>query len=538
MVVAALGVSGVVVVGPAGASTVVRGLDRCHRSAVCDLAALHHAFPSYSHVCSGEDCGLVAAADWESVAAGVTAGPGLLAAEYASMGSNPVLTTNFTALWQFWGQSGIDGEYLVGHSSVGTGRGAVEAAISSRGAVIAVDVTARAADIGVTRFGAGTADLIADGFTPKGPLVVYGHETLQMTWVQWRAQIRAVWLPQVSSTPPVPPLSTTLSVVPTSVPWTGGTVTLTFSAPSAATCSLTSTPSLWSAASVSVPCTGTLQVTLARTQSKQSWSITFNATATTGQTGAATQTLTQSGPPPPAHYSSNNWSGYVVPSSSALITDASGHFAVPTLNCADTPTGEVSTWVGIGGQPWSTGGSSGALLQTGINSSCVGGSQTNAAWWEVVPATPNTEQIFTNFPVAAGDQIQAFVYQQANGSWETLLNDVNTGLSALMVTGESWGVGPTTAGTITFTNQGSAVNISYDGGYTAEWIVEDPTDTSTAAVYPFANFGTVTFTNMLTSLSPWSLTTDEEWAIVQGGLTLATPSSTTADGFTDAYVGP
>jgi hypothetical protein len=106
-----------------------------------------------------------------------------------------------------------------------------------------------------------------------------------------------------------------------------------------------------------------------------------------------------------------------------------------------------------------------------------------------------------------------------------------------MITGESWGVG-STAGS-TFSNQGSAAEISYSGGYTAEWIVEDPGVINDAgAVQPFANFGSVTFSNMGSSFTSWSLTPAEEWGIVQDGVTLAAPTSSTTDGFTVTYTGP
>jgi len=156
----------------------------------------------------------------------------------------------------------------------------------------------------------------------------------------------------------------------------------------------------------------------------------------------------------------------------------------------------------------------------------------------VVPATPNNEQDYTSFPVSPGDTIEAYVFQETSGPWETLLSDEQTGLSALMVTGQSWGVGPTTTGPITYTIQGSAVNISYDGAYTAEWIVEDPTDISTQSTYPFADFSSVTFANLESSFNSWSLTHDETWAIVQNGVTLATPTATTTDGFSVGYTGP
>jgi len=117
------------------------------------------------------------------------------------------------------------------------------------------------------------------------------------------------------------------------------------------------------------------------------------------------------------------------------------------------------------------------------------------------------------------------------------VTDVNTGLSAYMVTGESWGVG--SAGGSTFTVQGSAARISYSGGTTAEWIVEDPgVGTAPGTYYPFANFGSVTFSDMESSVSSWSLTPSETWGIVQNGVLLAAPTNTSTDGFTDTYTGP
>jgi uncharacterized repeat protein (TIGR02543 family) len=235
--------------------------------------------------------------------------------------------------------------------------------------------------------------------------------------------------------------------------------------------------------------------------------------------------------------SSTNWSGYVVPSSSALVTDVGGEWTVPTMNCTDTPNGDTATWVGIGGEQWNPTSSSGVLLQTGVDTDCVDGEQQNIGWWEEYPADPNVAQAFTGFPVSAGNEIEASVWELSDGAWATEVTDLNTGLSAYMITGESWGVG-STAGS-TFSNQGSAAEISYSGGYTAEWIVEDPGVINDAgAVQPFANFGSVTFSNMGSSFTSWSLTPAEEWGIVQDGVTLAAPTSSTTDGFTVTYTGP
>lgn len=523
---------------PAGAAARVAGLGACPSSTSCDLANLHHAFAGYRGVCPEEDCGMVAAADWESVAAGVVPSAAALANDFRSGGRELELGTDFAPLWSYWSGSGIAGEYLTSHAALSKDRAIVDAAVLTSKAVIAVAVLRRAAYIGVTRYSAGVADLVADGFTPKGPLVVFQQRTLQMTWAQWRAEVRAVWQPTVTSSAPGSGPSVTLSVTPATVPSGGGTATLSVSAPGAVTCSLSSVPDLWSTPTVAVPCDGSVSVSIAPASAATTWTITASASAADGSTSTTTETLAQEAPPPPAANSSPNWSGYVVPSSSALVTYASGDFVVPTLDCAVTPTGHVFTWVGIGGEQWSTGGSSGVLLQTGIDSSCVNGVQSDVAWWEVFPATPNHEQIFSGFPVSPGDTIQAVVFQMSSGAWETLLSDEATGLSALMVTGESWGVGPTSTGSISFTPQGSAAQISYAGGYTAEWIVEDPGSSITQALEPFADFGTVTFSNLRTSLTAWSLTPDETWAIVQGGMALASPTQATTDGFTVSYTSP
>ena len=312
---------------------------------------------------------------------------------------------------------------------------------------------------------------------------------------------------------------------------------LNFTSTNATSCSLSSVPSMWAAGSTNVPCTGVYPFTVVPASTAQQWVFTFTASNGAGQTATATQTLTQSSPPPTAYNTSNNWSGYVVPSSGALITDVQGDFTVPTMNCADTPNGDTAIWVGIGGQQWSTGGNSGPLLQTGVDTNCVDGLQQNDAWFEQYPSVPNTAPIFDNFPIYAGDQIQVSVYETTTNQWVTLLSDVSTGESGIMLTGDSWGVGPTSSILNNWTVQGDTSGLNYGGGYTAEWIVEDDTNATTNMLNPFANFGSVTWTSLESSFTTWSLSHVETWAIVQHGVTLATPTATTTDGFTVGYTG-
>jgi hypothetical protein len=119
--------------------------------------------------------------------------------------------------------------------------------------------------------------------------------------------------------------------------------------------------------------------------------------------------------------------------------------------------------------PWPTGGTSGALLQTGITTNCVNGAQQDHGWWELAP---NYYEIpFAGFAVSPGDTIQANVFQGSTGAWETRVDDLSTGLSGVMITGGGWGV-LVDSGNGTFQLQGRTTFLSYAGGYTAEWIVE------------------------------------------------------------------
>jgi hypothetical protein len=259
-----------------------------------------------------------------------------------------------------------------------------------------------------------------------------------------------------------------------------------------------------------------------------------DSSSPTPQVASANLSVSVYPAPTPTHQSSN-WSGYVVPSSTSPLTDVSGEWTVPTLNCSVTPNGGVATWVGIGGEEYSSGGSSGVLLQTGVTANCVNGAQQNVVgWWEEVPMSPNNGIAFSGFPVSSGDLIQASVFQTTSGAWETRVDNLSTGLSGIMVTGAGWGVYTDGSGGY-LTYQGSTAGLSYSGGYTAEWIVEDLQQGG--VLVPFADYGTVTFSNTRTSLPSWSLTSSEGVEIAQGGTVLSTPSPPSGSGFSVSYTG-
>jgi hypothetical protein len=264
----------------------------------------------------------------------------------------------------------------------------------------------------------------------------------------------------------------------------------------------------------------------------------LTATNRSELTTSAVQTLTQSAPETPTDAGgitySPNWSGYVVPSNSALITDVGGAWTVPALDCSNTPNNGVSFWVGIGGSAWPPGVGSGPLLQTGIRTDCVNGTQENTGWFQQYPSTPNGERAFAGFAISSGDSIEASVSQRSDGRWETRVDDLTTGLSGVMVTGLAWGV-MSDGDSSTLSPQGFATNLSYSGGYTAEWIVED--FARYGLLVPLADYGTVSFTNLRTSLPSWALTPDEGWAIATNGGVVSMPSPPADSGFSVSYRG-
>jgi hypothetical protein len=152
------------------------------------------------------------------------------------------------------------------------------------------------------------------------------------------------------------------------------------------------------------------------------------------------------------------------------------------------------------------------------------------------PSSPNRVWRFKDFVVSPGDHVSAQVFRLADGTnWETRLDDLSTGRSGVMVTELGWGVMPD--GAVSFPLQGTTHGLDYSGGYSAEWVVEDYSDASGDLV-PLADFGSITFSNLTTSLSGWSLTPANSVTLVDAdGNAIATPSVPTDGGFTVTYTG-
>jgi len=322
-----------------------------------------------------------------------------------------------------------------------------------------------------------------------------------------------------------------LTLTPTSLTYHGGHVKLSWSGSNAKVCTLSSKPRFWSGPDPArVKCRGKLTAKLPALAVGVHWRFTFKAKSAKGKRASTVRrTLVLHKPPFPV---SSNWSGYVVPSATP-VTSVSGEFTVPTLDCAKTRNAGVAAWVGIGGVR-----SADDLLQTGVVSECVAGVQTeDPGWWEEYPE--NAAQFFTNMPISPGDQIEASVSQGADLSWTTRVDDLTTKVSGVMHTGTGgqWGTIRDSDGAPLSPPQDSST-FTYAGGGTAEWIVED--FGNSIGLVPFADFGTVTFTGLTTSLPAWGLTADEQVGLGdRAGLLLAEPSApdSSGKGFSVAYPG-
>lgn len=446
-------------------------------------------------------------------------------------------------LWSYWKKSGIDRAYATKVAVWSHSQGSVQNGVLHFGSMIAELVVSKTSALS-NHFGVyGGILLTVDGFDPEGPLVVFETKTTQLTWAQWNSSVYGVWGVSTSWKAPTPPPTTTTTVVPpttTTLPPTTTTtvvqnVSVTFDANGGLGFMSNEVEPLGSVVALSLngfvysgyafagwntsPSGGGTSYSNGAT-----FSFTTNVTLYAQWTAASTTTTFPG-------LTSTNWSGYVLPTST-IVTDVSGEWTVPTLNCTDTPNGDSSTWVGTGG----TQGTS--LLQTGVNDNCVNGVQVDSGWWELVPATPNHEEIFSNFPVSPGNTIEASVFEQSDGAWATEVADLNTGLTGFMITGQSWGVGVTTA--TSYSVQGNTTGLSYSGAYSAEWIEEDVTSANSGSLIAFPNYGSVTFFNLRTNLSSWSLPNSDGREITNSSnVPVSVPGPiNSSGGFTVNYTGP
>ncbi|KAH8701604.1 peptidase A4 family-domain-containing protein [Talaromyces proteolyticus] len=170
---------------------------------------------------------------------------------------------------------------------------------------------------------------------------------------------------------------------------------------------------------------------------------------------------------------STNWAGAVLVSSG--FTEVSASFTVPDPQIpsgGDDSTQYCATaWVGIDGDTCST-----AILQTGVDFCIQGGDVSYDAWYEWIPADSVD---FSGISFSAGDSVSVSVVATSTTTGTATITNNSNGQSV----------------THTFTSSETTSTLCETN---AEWIVEDFTLISSSgqeSLAPFANFGTVTFTD-------------------------------------------
>lgn len=168
---------------------------------------------------------------------------------------------------------------------------------------------------------------------------------------------------------------------------------------------------------------------------------------------------------------SSNWAGAVL--IGAGYISVSGDVTVPVpqppRDADPYTTYCASAWVGIDGDTCNT-----AILQTGINVCIQGGNPSYSAWYEWYPDYAHD---FPKIQISAGNVVKMTVDATTKSSGTATVENLSTGVSE----------------THTFF-QGLGGDLCE---FNAEWIVEDFSVNSGLA--PFANFGTVVFSNAVAS---------------------------------------
>ncbi|KAJ3872359.1 glutamic protease [Lentinula edodes] len=198
--------------------------------------------------------------------------------------------------------------------------------------------------------------------------------------------------------------------------------------------------------------------------------VSSTTNGTDSQIESKTSAVTSSGTTLHDEYSTN-WAGVVIesPPTGQNFTTVSGTFVVPKPTGSN---GSASAWVGIDGDTASQ-----SILQAGVDFTVSGGKVSYESWYEWYP---NYAYDFSNFAISAGNTITITIQSTSSKAGIVTLSNKSTGKSV--------------SKSLTAPSSSTALK-----GQNAEWIVEDYEQNG--SLVPFANFGTVTFTNASASTS-------------------------------------
>jgi Peptidase A4 family len=211
----------------------------------------------------------------------------------------------------------------------------------------------------------------------------------------------------------------------------------------------------------------------------------------------------------PNRMGSGNWSGYMA---SGTFWSVSGSWTEPSVTCT-TPSSTAAFWVGLGG------GSSYPLYQVGSGVLCQNGSPVHILWYELLTATSQPPQTIVR-QISAGDAVSVTVDLRGSG---------RGGRVDLVDRTASWST------QVGFTPQSTSLG-------TVEWVAEATTSTSSGAVSPLADFGSIVYQSCSANGGQASLSGLPNAQLTQvtlhdahGGMATPGPVAAQGGGFTVTY---
>jgi len=175
----------------------VINLDYCRPSADCDYGPIYETYPPYGNAYPADlgDCTFAAAAHWEQIVLRIVPDATLLGYEFAGAAGAEGAEAGLTQeqFFTYWQQRGIAGVLAKRFDRHPTTPSSTRDGVRAYGALIAELSFAEDAAFAQYWVSAGLHEVVVDGFTPKGPLVVSWGHTLQMSWAQWHAEAIGMW---------------------------------------------------------------------------------------------------------------------------------------------------------------------------------------------------------------------------------------------------------------------------------------------------------------------------------------------------------
>ena len=168
----------------------------------------------------------------------------------------------------------------------------------------------------------------------------------------------------------------------------------------------------------------------------------------------------------------SNWGGFLAQGSAGSFIGLETDFIQPNVNFTACASAQAAAWIGLGGTQSGTDG----LIQMGTVISSTG---VVRSWYEYLNKTDQRPPVYvSNFTVSPGDRLHFYISRVVSDGWTTFsftnLSRTTKNMLAVRLT----------------------IPSGYYDGSTAEWIMERPYDNVTNAYTPFADYGTIVWTNM------------------------------------------